>query len=188
MSVVFLTCFVVGLVLGVYVMLHGVERDPATQPTPPHEARGTHDPSTEPSVLFNAQNAAAFIGSFGAGGYLLARFTALGTPALVALAVLIGAAGVALSAGVLAGWALPGARRETVDERYLLQGHPARVTASIPPDGAGEIEYEVDGRRYAVRARSWDGTPMTAGTDVAIERVEGGEAYVEHWAAVETRL
>jgi hypothetical protein len=59
MSALFLTCFVVGLVLAVYVMLHGVEREPNAQATPPHEARGTHDPATEPSVLFNAQNAAA---------------------------------------------------------------------------------------------------------------------------------
>ena len=188
MSVVFLACFVLGLVLGVYVMLHGVEREPRGQDTPPHEARGAHDPATEPSVLFNAQNAAAFSAAFGAGGYLLARFSSLGTPLVVALAVLMGAAGVALSAGVLAGWVLPSARRETVDERYLLQGHPARVTASIPADGVGEIEYEADGRRYVVRARSWDGAALSAGTDVAIERVEGGVAYVEQWAAVETRL
>jgi hypothetical protein len=39
-----------------------------------------------------------------------------------------------------------------------------------------------------VRARSWDGAPIDAGADVAIERVEGGVAYVERWAQVEARL
>jgi hypothetical protein len=107
---------------------------------------------------------------------------------VVLLALLIAGAGVALSAGLLAGWVLPSARREAVDERYLLQGHPARVSAAIPSDGVGEIEYEADGRRYTVRARSWDGAAMTAGTDVAIDRVEDGVAYVEEWAVVETRL
>jgi hypothetical protein len=188
MSAVFLACFVAGLVLGVYVMLYGVEREAPTSPRPPHEATGQHDPATEPSVIVNAQNAAAFITAFGAGGYLLVRFTTLGSGAIVGLALLIGVAGGALSLALLAGWVLPGARRETVDERYLLQGHPARVTATIPSDGDGEIEYEADGRRFSVRARSWDGTAIDAGADVAIERVEGGVAYVEDWAEVETRL
>ena len=190
MSALFLACFVVGLVLAVYVMLHGVERDVETRAVAPHEATGAHDPSTEPSVLFNAQNAAAFLCAFGAAGYLLTRFTSLGVAAVVGLALVVAAAGVALSTGVLAGWVLPGARRETVDERYLLQGHPARVIAAIPGggQGAGEIEYESDGRRYRLRARSWDDTPIPADADVAIERVEEGVAYVEQWAVVETRL
>ena len=188
MSALFLACFVLGLVLAVYVMLHGVERDTDAGATPPHEASGAHDPSTEPSVLFNGQNAAAFLCAFGAAGYLLVRFTSLGALAVVGLALLVAAAGVALSAGLLAGWVLPGARRETVDERYLLQGHPARVTAAIPAAGHGEIEYEADGRRYLLSARSWDDSAIPAGSEVAIERVEAGVAYVEQWAVVETRL
>jgi hypothetical protein len=188
MSAFFLACFVVGLVLAVYVMLHGVERDVATGAVPPHEAKGAHDPSTEPSVLFNGQNAAAFLCALGAAGYLLTRFSSLGVVTVLGLALLVAALGGALSAGLLAGWVLPGARRETVDERYLLQGHPARVTAAIPADGHGEIEYEADGRRYVLQARSWDDTPIAAGADVAIERVEGGVAFVEQWAVVETRL
>ena len=188
MSALFLACFVGGLVLAVYVMLHGVERDAHSGAVPPHEASGAHDPSTEPSVLFNAQNAAAFLCAFGAAGYLLTRLSTLGAVTVVGLALLVAAVGVALSAGLLAGWVLPGARREAVDERYLLQGHPARVIAAIPGAGQGEIEYESDGRRYRLRARSWDDTPIPADADVAIERVEGGVAYVEQWAVVETRL
>jgi membrane protein implicated in regulation of membrane protease activity len=74
------------------------------------------------------------------------------------------------------------------DDRYLLQGHPASVTRGIPADGEGEIVYEADGRSWTVRARSWDGAPIGAGTEVAIERVEDGVAYVEAWAEVEARL
>jgi membrane protein implicated in regulation of membrane protease activity len=138
--------------------------------------------------MLNAQNAAAFIVAFGACGYLLTRFTALGGAAVVALAVLAGVLVAIGSASLLAAWVIPGARSEAVDERYLLQGHPARVTRPIDASGGGEIVYEVDGRRFTVAARSWDGAPIDVGTDVAIERVEGGVAYVERWAQVEARL
>lgn len=188
MSVVFVACFLAGLVLAVYVMLHGVERRGAPSAVPPHEARGGYDPTTEPSATFNAQNAAAFVTAFGACGYLLARVTTLGAAPVVAIAAAAGVAVAIGSASLLAAWVIPGARSEPVDERYLLQGHPARVTASIGMDGAGEIVYEVDGRGFAVPARSWDGAPIETGTEVAIERVEQGVAYVERWAQVEARL
>ena len=189
MSVVFVACFVAGLVLAVYVMLHGVERRATPSTLPPHEARGGHDPSTEPSAMLNAQNAAAFVVAFGACGYLLARLTTLGAAAIVAIAVAAGALFAVGSASLLAAWVLPGARSDAVDERYLLQGHPARVTRPIGSEaGDGEIAYEVDGRRFSVAARSWDGASIDAGTDVAIERVEDGVAYVERWAQVEARL
>jgi membrane protein implicated in regulation of membrane protease activity len=188
MSVVFVACFVAGLVLAVYVMLHGVERPTTPSGVAPHEARGGYDPASEPSPMLNAQNAAAFVTAFGACGYLLTRFTSLGAIATVAIAA-AAALGMALaSASLLAAWVIPGARREEVDERYLLQGHPARVTAAIGGADDGEITYEVDGRGFQVRARSWDGAPIDAGADVAIERVEGGVAYVERWAQVEARL
>lgn len=190
-SAVYVACFVVGLVLAVYVMLHGVERRAAPSALPPHEARGEYDPSTEPSVVLNAQNVAAVLVGFGAGGYLLHRYTTLGGAALAVVAACIGVAVAVGSASLLAAWVIPGARHEQVDERYLLQGHPARVTRAIgdgSAEGDGEIAYEVDGRRFSVTARSWDGNSIDVGADVAIERVEDGVAYVERWAQVEARL
>jgi membrane protein implicated in regulation of membrane protease activity len=188
MSAVFVVCFAAGLVLAVYVMLHGVERRAAPSAVPPHEARGGYDPTTEPSAMLNAQNAAACVTAFGACGYLLTRFTSLGAAAVIATAAAAGVAFAIGSASLLAAWVIPGARSEPVDERYLLQGHPARVSAAIGDAGVGEIVYEVDGRAFTVRARSWDDAPIPAGTDVAIERVEDGVAYVERWAQVEARL
>jgi membrane protein implicated in regulation of membrane protease activity len=188
MSVVFVACFVLGLLLAVHVMLHGVERPAPPAPLPPHEVGGGHDPRTEPSPWLNRQNVAAFVTAFGLTGALLDRFTALGTPAVAGLALLAGAAGAALSLGLLAGWALPSVRREVADDRYVMQGHPASVTREIPAEGEGEITYEADGRRWTVRARAWDGAPIGAGTEVAIERVEDGVAFVEAWAQVEARL
>jgi hypothetical protein len=188
MSAFFVACFVVGLVLAVYVMLHGVERRSAPSAVPPHEAHGGYDPSTEPSPMLNAQNGAAFVVAFGACGYLLTRLTGLGPAAVVSIAATVGVAVAIGSASLLAAWVIPGARSEPVDERYLLQGHPARVTRPIGDDGAGEIVYEVDGKEFSVTARSWDGAAIEEGADVAIERVEHGVAYVERWAQVEARL
>jgi hypothetical protein len=188
MSVVFVLCFAVGVVLAVYVMLHGVERPTAPSGVAPHEARGEHDPASEPSPVLNAQNAAALLAGFGACGYLLVRFTTLGPIATVGIAMVAAVAMAAASASLIAAWVIPGARREEVDERYLLQGHPAEVTTPIGDRVDGEIVYEVDGRRFAIPARSWDGATIDAGADVAIERVEAGVAYVERWAQVEARL
>ncbi len=194
MSALFVAAFAVGLVLAVHVMLHGVERRGAPSQRVPHEATGAYDPATEPSATLNAQNAAAFVTAFGACGYLLMRLTAFGPGAVVAIAAVTGVAVAVGSASLLAAWVIPGARNEPVDERYLLQGHPARVTRPIGPgggsvgDAVGEIVYVADGRQYTVAARSWDGAPIDDGADVAIERVEGGVAYVERWAQVEARL
>ncbi len=188
MSVVFALCFIAGLLLSVYVMLHGVERGRAAGAGAPHEQTGAHDPRTEPRPFANRQGLAAFATLFGAAGYLLLRLTSLAPAAVVTGAAVAGAAGFVLSGLLLKGWALPSARREVVDDRYLMQGHPATVTRGIPGGDEGEIAYEVDGRRWTVAARSWDGAPIGPGAEVAIERVEGGVAYVEQWAQVEARL
>jgi hypothetical protein len=188
MSVAFAVCFLAGLVLSVYVMLHGVERAHVATVGAPHEQTGAHDPRTEPRSLVNRQSVAALLTLGGAAGYLLLRFSPLAPGAVVVAAVAAGVVGVVLSELLLRAWALPSARREVVDDRYLMQGHPATVTRAIPANGEGEIAYEVDGRRWTVAARSWDGAPIDGGADVAIERVEGGVAYVEQWAQVEARL
>ena len=193
MTTVYAGCFVAGLLLAVYAMLYGVERPAAaargaSHSRAPHEATAGHDPRTEPRPLGNVQNVAAFLVLFGAAGYLLHRARP-DAPALVAGgAVVAGLVGFAVSALLLRAWAVPGARREGVDERYLLQGHPATVTRAIPADGAGEIAYDADGRRWTVPARAWDAQPIALGAEVAIDRVEDGVAYVEAWAQVEARL
>jgi hypothetical protein len=47
---------------------------------------------------------------------------------------------------------------------------------------------EVDGTRHAVIAVSLNGDSIAQGSDVVIERIEDGTAFVEPWAAVERRL
>jgi membrane protein implicated in regulation of membrane protease activity len=189
MTTVFLACFLLGLVLGVYSMLHGVERQRSTPPTlPPHEHPVIYDPAAEPSPVLNLQVAGAVATVFGLTGYLLGRVTALGPWPRAGIAALAAAGAGAGAAALIGKWAIPSAREEHVDERYLLQGQLAQVTTAIGADGEGEIAYEANGTHYHARARSWDGSSLAAGSDVVIERVEDGVAFVELWAAVEQRL
>lgn len=188
MSVLFVACFLAGLVLAVHAMLHGVERPTAPAPVAPHEETTAHDPAREPRAVGNAQTVGVALAAFGLAGAALERWAGLAGGTLAAAAVGAGLAAGAGSAWLLAGWAVPSARADVEDERYLLQGHPATVTRAIGRDATGEIAYEADGRRWTVPARSWDGAPLDGGLEVAIERVEGGVAYVEAWAVVETRL
>jgi membrane protein implicated in regulation of membrane protease activity len=176
-----------GLVLGVFAMLHGTARrvHPAIAP---HERRSEHDPASEPSPLFNVASLAAFTVGTGLTAYLVARHTDLPLAAEIVIAVAAGSLLLALQSLLLARWAIPSARAEQVDHRYLLQGTIGRVTHEIPAGGRGMMRYELDEQTYDLAAQSVDGKAMAAGSEVVIDRVEDGVAHVESWAVVEQRL
>jgi hypothetical protein len=186
-TAVALAFFVTGLVLGVYAMLHGTERQVAPA-VAPHERRSEHDPAAEPSPLFNMASVAAFAVGFGLAGYLLTEHTTWPWGARLALALMAGGATFALQSLLIARWAIPGARADHIDERYLLQGTLAMVTREAPIGGTGALVYALDGREYTLPVRALDGTALAAGVDVVIDRVEDGVAYAELWALVEQRL
>jgi len=139
-------------------------------------------------MALTAPTVGAFATVFGITGYLLWRYSQLAIPAQLAVAIFAAVLGAILATRAVARWATQAAKQDVVDERYLLQGHPAEVVAAIASAGSGEIAYMVGGKRYAVSAQSLDGTPVAVGTEVVIDRVENGVAYVEPWAQVEQRL
>ncbi|HJU67017.1 MAG TPA: hypothetical protein VJ650_02135 [Gemmatimonadaceae bacterium] len=165
--------FLAGLVLGVIAMLVGIQKD-----SPPRTARS----------LFNLATVGAFVTVIGAVGYPLARYTSLGALAVTAIAVAAGLAGWGLAVAMIAGWAVPSAARETEDERYALQGFVGKVTQPIGTGTPGEISYQVEGAWHRARARSLDGQPIESGTEIAIERIEEGIAWVERWSTIERQL
>jgi hypothetical protein len=169
----FAALFLAGLVLGVIAMLIGIQKD-----SPPRTARS----------LFNLATTGAFVTVTGAVGYPVARYTGLGVLAVSAIAVVAGLAAWGLAVAMIAGWAVPSARRETEDERYVLQGFVGRVTQAIGAGTPGEISYQLEGSWHRVRARSLDGNPIEAGTEIAIERIEDGVAWVERWSTIERQL
>jgi hypothetical protein len=186
-SSVFLALLVVGLVLGVFAMLYGTERR-TVRGGAPHERHSEHDVAAEPSPVMNLSSIAAFIFSMGLAGYLLQRNSALATGAVLAIATTVGLIAFALQSLLIARWAIPSARADHMDERYLLQGTIGTVTHDIPAEGEGAIRYVLEGSEFALPARNFEAGAIRAGTDIVIERIENGVAYVELWAQVEQRL
>lgn len=186
MQFLYLAAFIAGLLLIVYAMIRGVERVGRTGLAPELDAFGR--PTGTPRMALSAPAAGAFATVFGVTGYLLWRFALLSPSAQLVVCVAAGVLATWVATRAVVRWAVQAAEQDVVDERYLLQGHPADVVTSISATEAGEIAYEVAGRRYAVAAKSLDGTPVAAGTEVVIDRVEDGVAYVEPWVQVEQRL
>jgi anti-sigma factor RsiW len=173
MTVLFLSVFILGLVLGVFSMIAGIEGE------------RRHGRWVK---YLNIPTASAAATLFGLVGYPLAKYTSLRSSALVAIAIAAAAAGAMLMLAVIAGWAVPSAAKDVPDERYLLQGHLARVTRSIESATSGEIAYEHEGQRQIAHAASLDGTPIALDCDVVIERVEDGIAYVQRWSTIARQL
>jgi hypothetical protein len=179
MTYVFVAFFVLGLLLAVRAMLHGVER-------PARRAGGVA--SSAKRFVLNLPTTAGFATVFGATGYLLARYAPLGRVADVVIAGLAGTAGAVGALALVAAWAIPAAKAEVVDQRYVLQGAPARLVAVSDDRLSGTISYQADGATLTSRALALDGGRLEVGTDVVIERIEDGVAYVEPWSRVEARL
>jgi hypothetical protein len=188
-TALFLGMLMLGLLLGVFAMLHGTEHLPRNVSLPaPHERTSEHVIDAEPSALFNIASGAAFVFAFGLAGYLLTRFTGWSVALRFVVSTIAGAAAMTVQSMLIARWAIPSARAEHVDERYLLQGTIGRITHHVPEDGTGEMQYTLDNRTYTLPARGVDGGALATDVEVVLDRVEAGVAYVEPWAQVEQRL
>jgi hypothetical protein len=173
MTLFFALFLLAGLIVGVIAMIGGIDR------------KQRHGAWVK---YLNLPTAGAAAALFGIVGYPLAKYSSLGTVAMLAIA---GAAAAAAAAGmmaIIAGWAVPSAALHAEDPRFALQGHPARVSQTISQAQAGEIVYEHDGARRTVPAFGLDGLSIAAGTEVVIERIEDGIAYVELWSNIEREL
>jgi membrane protein implicated in regulation of membrane protease activity len=174
MTAVYLGAFILGLLIGVAIMLFGIER-------PSRSAAASQ--STRRAWL---PLVAAFAAGFGVAGYSLSRVMSAGGASIVAVAVGLGAFG--LTRWLVAKSASMTVEHDIDDERYVLQGHVARVVSSISAGSEGRITFDVGAEHRTLRARSLDAASVDEGTEVIIERIEGDLAYVEPWIQVEQRL
>jgi hypothetical protein len=175
LPIVFLTAFIAGLLLAVFAMLHGVERP-----------RGNR--SRAPSAFFNLPAIAAFAVGFGAMGYPLASRTQLPVWAVLLIAIATGALAISGMITLLAQWAFRGISTASADEQHEIQGQLAVVTRDISVQAPGEILYGHLGRQIQIPARGLSTRPLLVGSEVVIDRIEDGIAFVEEWAVVERRL
>jgi membrane protein implicated in regulation of membrane protease activity len=176
MSYLYLAIFIAGLLLAVRVMIFGVER--------PRESH----PAGERSFRMSPALIVAFSVVFGATGYILTqqRLSSV-TTALIFSAVLAAVAS-AITARLVSKWWTVTPEHDVDDERFVLQGHLARVTKPIAAGVDGEVTFDFALDHRVLRARSLGEDAIAVGTDVVIERIEDDLAYVEAWAEVEKRL
>jgi hypothetical protein len=186
MQLFYLAAFLTGLLLGVYAMIRGVERIGTRGRSPELDAMGR--PVGTARMALSAPTLGAFATVFGITGYLLWRYSTLALPVQLTIGFVAALLGTVVATFAVTRWATQAAEHDVIDERYLLQGHPAQVVSLIPAANSGEIVYLVGGKRYVTAAQSLDGTPVAVGTEVIIDRVESGVAYVEPWVEVEQRL
>ena len=175
MSYFYLVAFIAGLLLGVRLMFFGAERrrQRANDSMPLRRS--------EPAIV-------TFAVVFGLTGYLLDRHSSTTLAANLVGAAVIAAVCSALGTRVAIAAARMVPEHDPDDPRYVLQGRVAVVTTAIPSNGVGAIRYEDGGVQHSVAARNVVATPIDAGVEVCIERVEEGVAWVELWSLVEARL
>ena len=171
----FVALVVIGLIVGVRVMLYGVER---------HRPAGDGSPrsfSASPALI------STFCFVVGVAGYVCIRF-GVSLAATWLAAIGLGVVATYAASQIIAAWWTVVPEHDVDDERYVLQGSLGRVVAAIAADTAGEISLESSGHKQVLPARGIDDQSMAVGTEVVIERIENGVAYVEDWATVEKRL
>lgn len=176
MTVLYLITFIGGLLLAVRVMMYGVERPREDSPV------GERSFRLSPAVVV------AFTMVFGAAGYTLTRMGTGTVATRFVIAAGLGAVVALMATYFVKKWWRVTPEHDVDDERYVLQGHIARVTKPIRADVDGEVAYELGDQRHVVKARSYDDAALAVGTEVVIERIEGDIAYVEAWMEVEKRL
>ena len=176
MNILFLAVFIGGLLVGVWIMIAGVER--------PRDAH----PAGERSFRLSPPVLAAMATLFGLVGYILARRQVGTVYSQLAISAIVAAVVGFITARLVRDWWKVTPEHETDDERYVLQGHVARLTKGVGNSADGEVSYVIGNTTHVLPARGIDATVLSAGSEVVIERIEDGIAYVESWAEVEKRL
>lgn len=175
MIALYIASFIAGLLVGVAVMLFGIERRPRVGAV-----------GAGVSLRGWIPLAAAFAVGFGVAGYSFSR--ALSTAGALVASLGVGVVTAGLVRWLVAKSASMPVEHDIDDERYVLQGHVARVVASIAAGHEGRISFDYGSEQRTLRARSLDDVAVDEGTEVVIERIEGDLAYVEPWLQVEQRL
>jgi hypothetical protein len=175
----YMVCFVLGLSFtflsfaGVFSHLHL----PVHFGSHVHVHHGAHRGSGSP---VNGFTLAAFLCWFGGCGYLLTRYGGFVAPMVLALATVTGLIG-----GTIIFWFLSRVlgkhEKELTAADTDIIGALGRVSGTIRPEGAGEIQFSQNGSRRFAAARSEAGIAIPRDVEVVVMRYEQGIAWVRRW-------
>jgi hypothetical protein len=203
-SAIFLFCFAVGFVFSALSYLAGglhwhVHVGPhGAGGGAPHVVPGAHTASGAPAGTggldtvhggaartsavsrVNFVTIAAFLAWFGGMGYLLTRYSRSGLLLTLLVAGVSGLGG-ATAVSLFLTRVLMSGDEDMDPEDYQMVGVLGRVSSAIRESGTGEILFSQGGTRRGCAARSDNGAPIAAGTEVVVTRYEHGMAYVRSW-------
>lgn len=132
--------------------------------------------------MVNLYGILIFLLIFGVLGYLLHNFGALPVVVTLLLALVVGLICSGAASLLLARLFLLETPRTLTRESSRLAGRLGQISMAVRMGGIGEVIYQGEtGGRHSVGARSSDGKPIAAGTEVVILDYEDGIARVEPW-------
>lgn len=181
-NTLYLTCFVLGLVLSVVAFLTGTMHLHIGHFHIGHGHHGAAGKTVRHHVLgvFNGLTLTVFLTWFGATGYLLNRYGVLALSGILVVAALSGLAGSWIIWAFITKVMVRAERTLEAADTEIV-GVLGRVSGTIFANGVGEILYTQNGARRAVPVRSEDGTEIPRNTEVVVMRYERGVAWVRRW-------
>lgn len=178
----YLTCFVVGLVLSVLSFAGGFGHLHIGHFHVGH-VRSFHTHSGSVS-RFNVFAAMAFLCWFGGVGYLLSLRHSMLMWIVLALAVASGFVAATAISTFLLKVLLPH-ERVLLPEDTEMRGVVARVSSTVHANGTGEILFSLDGTRRCAAARADDDRAIQRDAQVLVLRYEHGIAWVRPWTELD---
>lgn len=132
--------------------------------------------------MLNLYGILIFLLIFGVLGYLLHNFGTLPVVVTLLLALVVGLVCSGATSMLLARLFLLATPRMLTRDSSRLEGKLAEVSLTVRAGGIGEVIYQGEtGGRHSVGARSSDGEPIAAGTQVVILDYADGIARVQPW-------
>jgi membrane protein implicated in regulation of membrane protease activity len=188
-NTLYLTCFVLGLVLSVIAFFTGAMHLHIGHFHFGHGHHGLVSKNGAHHALgfLNGFTLMAFLSWFGAAGYLLNRYGWFAAPAILGFAILGGLTGAWIIWLFLTKVMMKAERTLEAADTEIV-GVLGKVSCTIFANGVGEIIYTQNGSRRSASVRSDDGKEIPRNTEVVVMRYEKGVAWVRRWDDVANGL
>lgn len=180
MTLFYAICLIGGLLFTIIsaLMGHFVHGDGHVG-TGGHAEAGADGSGIHGISFFSPVVLATFTTAFGGLGLLFSDIHATSHPWMSAPLSFVGSFVIAFGVMALFNTIFHRVQGSSESQVGSLVGMPASLTASIPPNGVGEIAYVQSSTRYTAPARSEKGVAIAVGSSVRITRIVGTQFFVE---------